>query len=167
VYRGDNITDSISIRLFSSINELNRYKEETYPNEDYAFVSTSTPLLSNLSMIENIALIMQVDERLSRKEAQKIAYDAMKPLGLISVAPLRYDVCSQKEIFYVQLIRAFVKKGAKIIIDQPFAFLAEENSINFILDALDALLIPYQQVMIIDLENQGSRYKEVSCHIEE
>ena len=67
----------------------------------------------------------------------------------------------------MQLIRAFVKKGAKIIIDQPFVFLAEEYSINFILDALDALLIPYQQVMIIDLKNQESRYKEISCHIEE
>jgi len=167
VYRGGNITDSISIKLFSSVHDLNLYKEDAYLSEEYAFVSTSTPLLSNLSMIENIALIMQFHEHLSRKKSQKIAYDALKALGLISIAPLRYDACSDKDIFYVQLIRAFVKKGAKIIIDQPFVFLAEENSINFILDALDALLIPYQQVMIIDLKNQESRYKEISCHIEE
>ncbi len=167
MYRGDNITDSISIRLFTSINALNHYKEESYPNEEYAFVSTSTPLLSNLSMIENISLIMQIHDRLSRKNAQKAAYDALKSLGLISIAALRYDACSDKEIFYVQLIRAFVKKGAKIVIDQPFAFVAEENSINFILEALDKLLIPYQRIIIIDLDNQKSRYKEVSCHIEE
>ncbi len=118
-------------------------------------------------MIENIALIMQVHDHLSRKKAQKLAYDALKALGLIHLAPLRYDACSDKDIFYIQLIRAFVQKGDKIIIDQPFVFLAEENSINFILDALDALLIPYQQVLIIDLEHQQSHYKEVSCHIEE
>ncbi len=118
-------------------------------------------------MIENISLIMQVHDHLNRKSAKTIARDALKSLGLESISSLRYDACSDKEIFYVQLIRAFVKKGAKIVIDQPFAFLAEENSINFILDALDALLIPYQRVVIIDLENQKSRYKEVSCHIEE
>ncbi len=117
-------------------------------------------------MIENIALVMQVHERLSRKKAQKRAYDALKALGLIHLRALRYDACSDKEIFYVQLIRAFVRKGAKIIIDQPFVFLAEETSINFILDALDALFIPYQQVIIIDLEHQQSHYKEISCHIE-
>ena len=118
-------------------------------------------------MIENIALILQVHEHMNRKNAQKVAYNALKKLGMISLAPLRYDTCSDKEIFYVQLIRAFVLKGAKIVIDQPFVFLTEENNINFILDALDALLIPYQQVIILDLAHQESHYKESSCHIEE
>ncbi len=148
------------------MHELNLYKEDAYLNEEYALVSKSTPLLSNLSMIENIMLITQVHEHLSRKSAKKRAYDALQSLGLDSIASLRYDVCSKKDIFYVQLIRAFEKKGAKIVIDQPFSFLTEENNINFILDALDVLLIPYQQVVIIDLKNQQSRYKEISCHIE-
>ena len=118
-------------------------------------------------MIENIALLLQVHQHMNRKSAQKVAYDALKSLGIIALAPLRYDACSDKEIFYVQLIRAFVLKSAKIVIDQPFVFLAEENSINFILDALDALLVPYQQVIILDLKHQESHYKESSCHIEE
>ncbi len=118
-------------------------------------------------MVENIALIIQVHERLSRKKAQKFAYDALKTLGLDHLASLRYDACTAEEIFYAQLIRAFVKKGARIVIDQPFVFLTEQNSINFILNALDALLIPYQRVLIVDLKHQQSHYKEVSCHIEE
>lgn len=118
-------------------------------------------------MIENIALILQTHEKLSRNKAQKLALDALHLLHLNEIAPLRYEVCSIQDIFYVQLIRAFVQKGAKIVIDQPFVFLSGQNNINFILEALDALLVPYQDVTIIDLEHHESHYKEVACHIQE
>lgn len=146
---------------------MEAFKDEILHTKEYAFVSISTPLLSNLSMVENIALILQVHEKLSRNKAQKRAFDALHSLHLDRLAPLRYDVCSIQDIFYVQLIRAFVQKGAKIVIDQPFVFLNEQTDINFILEALDALLVPYQDVTIIDLEHQKSHYKEVSCHIQE
>lgn len=146
--------------------DINVYKEKAYENREYAFVSDSTPLLSNLSMIENISLITQVHEGLSRKEALKKAYEALESLELEHLADLRYDICSEKEIFYVQLIRAHMQKNAKIVIDQPFSFLAEEMDLGFILDALDCLMISYQEVLIIDLIGQKSHYKETACHIE-
>ncbi len=117
-------------------------------------------------MIENISLALQVHEKLSRKKAQKRALEALSLLHLQELAPLRYEVCSIQDIFYVQLVRAFVQKGAKIIIDRPFVFLSGQNNINFILEALDDLLVPYQDVTIIDLEHQQSHYKEVACHIQ-
>lgn len=146
--------------------EINAFKQGAYHRKEYAFVSASTPLLSNLSMIENIALILQTHGRLSRKAAQKIAYDELKRLELLPIAALRYEACSEKEIFFIQLIRAHMQKDAKIVIDQPFVFLAEEMDLSIILDALDRLLISYQDVLIIDLMHQQSHYRESACHIE-
>lgn len=117
-------------------------------------------------MIENIALILQVHEGLSRKAAHKRARQELKALELLHLADWRYNVCSDKEIFYVQLIRAHMQKNAKIVIDQPFAFLAEEVDLGFIFTALDRLMIAYEEVLIIDLLGQKSHYKETACHIE-
>jgi ABC-type lipopolysaccharide export system ATPase subunit len=117
-------------------------------------------------MIENIALILQVHEGLSREAAHKRAHQKLKVLELLHLANWRYDICSEKEIFYVQLIRAHMQKNAKIVIDQPFAFLAEEVDLGFIFTALDRLMIAYEEVLIIDLTGQKSHYKETACHIE-
>ena len=117
-------------------------------------------------MIENISLILQVHAGLNREAAQKAAHQDLKVLGLLHLAEWRYDVCSDKELFYVQLIRAHMQKNAKIVIDQPFAFLAEEVDLEFIFSALDRLMIAYEEVLIIDLLGQKSHYKEIACHIE-
>jgi len=118
-------------------------------------------------MIENISLVLQVHEGLSRKAAHERSFQALEALGLSHLAAWRYDVCREKEIFYVQLIRAHMQKDVKIIIDQPFSFLAEEMDLAFILTALDRLMISYEDVLIIDLIGQKSHYKETACHIEE
>lgn len=118
-------------------------------------------------MMENIALILQVHEGMNRQDAKHEAVKSLMRLGLNHIASLRYDACSEKEIFFTQLIRARLKKDAKIVIDQPFLFLADEMDLGFLLDALDLLLVPYQDVLIIDLTHQQSHYKESACHIEE
>ncbi len=117
-------------------------------------------------MIENISLILQVHQGLSREAAHKVVHQDLKALKLLHLAQWRYDICSEKELFYVQLIRAHMQKDAKIVIDQPFAFLAEEVDLGFIFTALDRLMIAYEEVLIIDLLGQKSHYKETACHIE-
>ena len=142
------------------------FLERAYGDPLNTFVSTQTPLLSNLSMLENIALISQVHDKMGMAQSHKKAYAALKSLELEQIAPLRYENCSAKEKFYVQLIRANILKDAKIIIEQPFMLLAEEMSIHFILDALGRLNIPYERVRIIDLVHQENNYKEPQCRIE-
>lgn len=152
--------------LFSSFSKIQDYLEEAYKDKFIGFVSTQTPLLSNLSILENISLIPAVHEGLSRKASMKKAYEALDALDLGNIASLRYDVCSTKEIFYTQLIRASMLQDAKIIIEQPFIFLAEEMNIDFILDALRRLKVSFNKVQIIDLTHQATYYKESQCLIE-
>lgn len=117
-------------------------------------------------MCENISLVLQTHEKISIEDAQKISRKALKDMYIENICDLRYEKCSEKEIFYTQLIRASVIKNAKIIIDQPFVFLPDEMDLNFLSDALDTLFIAYDDVMIIDLLHQVSHYKESLCHIE-
>lgn len=154
------------MRLFSSFDKILSFLESAYEDPVTTFVSTQTPLLSNLSMLENIALISQVHEKLSITRSHKKAYEALSTLDLGRIASLRYENCSAKEKFYVQLLRANILKDAKVIIEQPFMLLAEEMSIEFILNALQRLNISYDRVSIIDLIHQQSNYKEPQCHIE-
>lgn len=116
-------------------------------------------------MLENISLVLQVHERLSRKKAQDEAYKALSSLGLEEIASLRYEACSEKVIFLVQVIRACIQKDAKIIIEQPFILLSDEIDLNFIFDALDSLHVSYDRVLIIDLMHQKDYYEENRCHI--
>ncbi len=139
--------------------------EEAYADKNNTFVSSLTPLLSNLSMLENISLVLQVHERIGRKQAHQKALDALSLLGLDNLAILRYEACSNKEIFLVQLIRACIQKDVKIIIEQPFMLLSDAIDLNNILGSLDKLGIAHERVLIIDLKHQEKFYEESGCRI--
>lgn len=136
-----------------------------YADRENTFVSSNIPLLSNLSMLENIALVLQVHEHLSRKQAHQEVYHALNALGLEKIAMLRYEACSDKEIFLVQLIRACIKKDVRIIIEQPFLLLGDEFNLDFVFNALDTLNIACERVLVVDLIHQKNYYQEDRCHI--
>ncbi len=50
--------------------------------EEYSLISRDTPLISNLNMIENIALIKEVHERLSIEKAENIAKEYLEKIGI-------------------------------------------------------------------------------------
>jgi len=116
-------------------------------------------------MQENISLILQTHEHLSRNKAYQRVDKALTSLHIEHLALLRYEVCSAKEIFLVQLIRACIQKSARIIIEQPFMFLNDEINLNFLFDALDALDVSWERIRIIDLKHQENYYEEDRCHI--
>ncbi len=99
-------------------------------------MSQGTPLLSNLDIIENIALIKEVHERLSQKAAQKQALEALEAVGYAYIGRFRSVNCNVKELFIAQLIRASMMQYAKITIIRPFVMLKDTEEIPMILDAL-------------------------------
>lgn len=116
-------------------------------------------------MLENIALVLQIHQGLSRAKAHKIVSAVLDLLNLEKISQLRYESCSNKEIFLVQIIRACIQKDAKIIIEQPFILLNEEASLDFIFETLDMLGIAHERVLVIDLQHQENYYKESGWHI--
>jgi len=141
------------------------YMKEYYSSTMHAFVSKETPLLSNLSIRENISLILQIHTNLSREASLKKSFEALEKLNLGYAAEFRYNQCNSKELFKVQLVRASMIKEAQLLIDQPFSLVREELSLDFIFEALRCLDLPISKVLILDLSHQENYYQEQQCHI--
>lgn len=116
-------------------------------------------------MLENIILVAQVHEKLSSSKAQEKGLLALDTLGLSHIAHYRYVSCSIQEKFLAQLIRANMRKDAKIIIEQPFHLLDEQMDVDFILNAMKKLHIKEEDVHIIDLKHMQAYYEETQCLI--
>ncbi len=129
-------------------------------------VSLETPLLSNLSIIENIALIEEVHQRLPREVAHKNALDKLTLLNLENIVTSRVATCSQFERFRVEMIRASMMLDAKIYIILPLQQFHTNNSIEDMMQSIEGLKIQ-ERVTILDLLTNIEEYKHigVTCHI--
>lgn len=129
-------------------------------------VALETPLLSNLSVIENIALIQEVHQRVVREVAHSNALEKLRLLGLEKIAKSRIATCSQFERFCVSMIRASMMLDAKIYIILPLQQFHTNNSIEDTLQSVCDINIQ-EQVIILDLVSNIEEYKlkGATCHI--
>ena len=118
-----------------------------------------TPLLSNLSVLENITLIKEVHERLSYDEAKIPAYEALERVGYRHINQLRSAQCNEKERFIAQLIRASMMQYAKIVVITPFVLLSDAEEIGFLLDCFEKLGIG-GRCMVLDMQANRAKYEE-------
>ncbi len=123
-------------------------------------------MLSNLSVIENIALIQEVHERLTREAAHENALDKLRLLGLEAIAKSRIASCSQFEYFCISMIRASMMLDAKIYIILPLQQFHTNSSIEDMVHSICNINIQ-EHVIILDLVSNIEEYKlkGVSCHI--
>ena len=131
---------------------------------DYALISKDTPLISNLNMLENIALIKEVHELLSRDEAEKIADTYLAKIGLSNIGLKRLNQCSPSEVFYVMFIRALMSKEKSIIILTPLALMSNLSNMQTVIDTLH-LLETEKEIFIFDTLTNKSHYEGNPCLI--
>ena len=117
-----------------------------------------TPLLSNLDIIENIALIKEVHERLSRKEAHSVAKKALDAVGYGHIAHYRSVQCNIKELFIAQLVRATMLHYAKIVIIRPFVMLKDTEDIRTMADVVFQIAKAHE-CMVLDMKTNKSKYE--------
>ena len=122
-------------------------------------VSKKIPLLSNLSIIENIALIKEIHWHLSYKKAKHFALEALEKTGFAYIGSWRSAQCSERELFIAQLIRASMMQYAKIIIITPFVLLNETEEIAFLFSSCEKLGIK-ERCIILDLESNRVKYEK-------
>lgn len=79
---------------------------------------------------------------------------------------LRYNECTQQDIFCIQLARASMLQNTSILLEQPFSLLDEEVDTSLIVRAIKALDIDCHRITILDLYHQKNFYQEDLCHIE-
>ncbi len=134
--------------------------------EEFSYVSTYTPLISNLNMVENISLIEEVRYKEDPQKAQERALEILKFLELDQIAFKRPAFCSSYEVFSVQFVRASMVKEGKIAIITPSEFLLEVSAIDLIKYLQDRLKVKHK-IIIFDLVNYKFKYENrgLKCHI--
>jgi len=132
--------------------------------DDFILISTETPLISNLNMNENIALIKEVHKHLQIKEAEDIATKYLNKINLSKIGLLRLSQCKPIEIFYVMYIRALMMPEKNLVIVSPFNIIRNVKNMQDVIENL-AILNDDKNILIIDTITNESRYKGVRCNM--
>ena len=132
--------------------------------EDFVPIWKNTPLLSNLDMKENIALIQEVHHKKPRLQAEAEAVEMLQKIGLDHVADLRTNRCTKEELFYVMVVRALMCDKERIFIKSPLQLLENLSNICKIIKNIE-LLNNNKGIMILDTQTNHWHYEECGCNI--
>lgn len=122
-------------------------------------VSLDAPLISNLSVLSNIALIKQYHGNLSVREAEDIARMRLKKLHLEDIARKRNPVLLEEQRFCVMVLRAVMVEDAMVVIDRPFKVMPNLDDTRFIRDVLTSVDDLFRECHIFDYLWNEERYK--------
>lgn len=121
-------------------------------------VSHEIPLISNLNIFENVALIKQYHQKASRKETQNIVLQYLKKLNLEHIAYVRNPNLSEEERFCGMLLRAAMVQSGIVLIYRPFMLLPANKNAAFIYNLLKNIDDLYTQCFIFDFLWNKYRY---------
>jgi ABC-type nitrate/sulfonate/bicarbonate transport system ATPase subunit len=121
-------------------------------------VSSEVPLISNLDVWKNIALIYQYHREASQKNAQVFVMQCLRRYDLEKIAYKRNPMLSEEERFYVKVLRAAMVAQAVIVIDRPFKMLPYLKDTTFIQETLGKIEDLFTRCDILDYAREKSRY---------
>jgi ABC-type lipopolysaccharide export system ATPase subunit len=136
-------------------------REFTRENRQHlGIVSLEVPLISNLNVLHNIALVKEYHHHLSRKEAETLSLQYLDKMNLIGIAYRRNPALTDEERFCAMLLRAVMVEDNHVVIDRPFKIMPDIKDSRFIsqiLQIVDALL---HNCTIFDYIWNQDRYAE-------
>jgi len=147
--------------LFSTLEELEEFIES---EENYSLVADDLPLIYNLNIVENIAIIKEVHEDMKALKAESLAMDALSLLSLEYIGLKRLNECTIMDIFYVMVIRASMSDDEKIFIKMPSSLLGNLKKIHLALEKLSLLQLD-KDIYILDTQDNKNFYKGSLCNI--
>lgn len=151
----------VGVRFFDYYEEIEPWIRE---HPEGVVVSDKTPLLANLSMTENIALIDQVHQNCSIKDSEKLARQLLEKLNLTAIEKSRVSICSDLELFATMLLRAERMPDDEVFIVLPLSLLGHADAIGQTL-ALMQLLDSHKKFSILELSSNRIHYQGQACHI--
>jgi ABC-type uncharacterized transport system ATPase subunit len=121
-------------------------------------VSLEVPLISNLPVWSNIALIQQYHENIPWKGAKTLVLDLLQRFGMAATAEKRNPSLTAEERFCIMLIRAAMVRHAVVVLDRPFRTLPDLPDGRFFTDALRKVDDLIAEVHIFDYTWEKERY---------
>lgn len=122
------------------------------------FVSLEAPLISNLDIWSNIALIRQYHQNMPRSEARALAEDLLRRLGMMSITEKRNPGLTTEERFCAMLLRAAMVRDAILVLDRPFGILTNLRNGRFIMEILRKVDDLIAEIHIFDYSWEKARY---------
>lgn len=139
--------------------ELNDFTAKNKKN--LGLVSLDAPLISNLDVWVNIALIKEYHENLSADKAQALVLGYLARYGLQDIADRRNSALTSRERFCAMLLRAIMVRDSIVVIDRPFTALPDIQDDRFIYDALKAVDDSFKECHIFDYIWHKDRYRMI------
>jgi len=131
----------------------NRYRQRI------GVVSEDVPLISNLDIWINIALIRQYHQNLSGETAQEEVMGYLRRYQIEMIAHKRTHALTDEQRFLVMLLRAAMVANAVIVIDRPFKLLPALQDNRFIDDSLQIIADLYDKSCVFDYLWFKERYR--------
>lgn len=113
-------------------------------------VSEELPLRANLSVLENLTMVLQYRTNTYIGEANDVAWQLLTQVGRTECAERRDPELSYEERFIAKLLRAIVLTPPIILIDRPAQLLPDTNYPSFLNRVLLALEGRFGQCWILD-----------------
>jgi len=117
------------------------------------------PLISNLNVWHNIALIRFYHLSESRLRAKKRVFGLLSRFQKMEIADLRIAALDHRERFLVKLLRAAMVQDAFIVIDRPFRLVPDLPDAEMIEDSLARIDELYFSCQIFDYSWNRDRYR--------
>ncbi|MEI7638095.1 MAG: hypothetical protein WCJ37_12375 [Syntrophus sp. (in: bacteria)] len=127
-------------------------------------VSMDAPLISNLSVLSNIALIKQYHGGLTVPEAEDIVKMRLKKLHLEDIAEKRNPVLLEVQRFCAMVLRAVMVEDAMVVIDRPFKIMPDLDDTHFIREVLTSVDDLFRECHIFDYLWNEERYTGGMIH---
>jgi len=121
-------------------------------------VSLEVPLISNLPVWSNIALIRQYHENMPWEEAKTLVLDLLQRFGMAATAEKRNPSLTAEERFCIMLIRAAMVRDAVVVLDRPFRIFPDLPDGRFFTDALQRVDDLIAEAHIFDYNWEKERY---------
>ena len=122
------------------------------------FVSPDIPLLSNLSVYDNISLVPRY---LTTEKDADIRTEIEKLLALMGISDSINKKTFQLDsetIFKIKLLRALMLKDSVTVIDRPFVMLNTAADIKPVVKMLDTLALDDRKIIFFDFEWNKNKY---------
>jgi len=145
------------LRLFPSEEALEKELQELLAHGHHlGLVSLEAPLISNLSVLENISLLRQYHQRLSRRQAEDLTREYLRIFQMEDLAGKRNPVLDENQRFCVMVLRAVMVDNPVLVLDRPFKIMPDLADARFIYDVVGKVEGRYRECLILDyLWNEG------------
>lgn len=131
---------------------------KTFKNS--VLISKELPLISNLNMIENIAIIEEFHNRITTNEAHSHGFELLKKINCESIAYKHINECSYLELFYVMLLRAIMCKEDVIIVCYVYFLVEDLETLDPIVEVLENLKIQ-KKIVFVDSKKNKHLYGQI------